>query len=157
MSGWKASCCCSAMGFAGVCKNCDASAGADLDPLQVLSALSSEMPLSSGVDILSHLLCERLHRHRQGSVIRSLHKACSLSASVDRAEVLLLFSVVAQIYTRWNSPPPLCSCTNTMFGFCLIDTIPSWFGAMPGSTVKQQAPCLDYMTHDVHIAFVCKY
>jgi len=62
-------------------------AGADLDPLQVLGALSEEMPLSAGVDILSHLLCERLHRHRQGSIIRSLHKACSLSASVDRAEV----------------------------------------------------------------------
>lgn len=63
-------------------------AGADLDPLQVLSALSPEMPLSTGVDILSHLMCERLHRHRQGSIIRSLHKACSLSASVHRAEVL---------------------------------------------------------------------
>lgn len=62
-------------------------AGADLDPLQVLEALSEEMPLSAGVDILSHLLCERLHRHRQGSIIRSLHKACTLSASVDRAEV----------------------------------------------------------------------
>lgn len=71
-------------------------AGADLDPLQVLSALSSEMPLSAGVDILSHLLCERLHRHRQGGIVRSLHKACSLSASVDRAEVLPVFPLVAQ-------------------------------------------------------------
>ena len=53
----------------------------------MLGALSEEMPLSAGVDILSHLLCERLHRHRQGSIIRSLHKACTLSASVDRAEV----------------------------------------------------------------------
>lgn len=81
--------------LAAVCMNCGASAGADLDPLKVLSALSSGMPLSAGVDILSHLLCERLHRHRQGSVIRSLHKACSLSASVDRAEVLLLFPAMA--------------------------------------------------------------
>lgn len=53
----------------------------------MLEALSEEMPLSAGVDILSHLLCERLHRHRQGSIIRSLHKACTLSVSVDRAEV----------------------------------------------------------------------
>ena len=68
-------------------------AGADLDPIQVLSALSADMPLANGVDILSHLLCERLHRHRQGSIIRSLHKACHLSASVDRAEVMVSASV----------------------------------------------------------------
>lgn len=64
-------------------------AGADLDPLQVLAALSEEMLLSSGVEILSHLMCERLHRRRQGSIIRSLHKACNLSATVDRAKVIL--------------------------------------------------------------------
>ncbi len=67
--------------------------GADLDPLQVLAALTEEMPLSTGVDILSHLMCERLHRRRQGSIIRSLHKACNLSASVERAEV-------------WHGGPP---------------------------------------------------
>ena len=73
--------------FCNVHPGFEVAAGADLDPLEVLSALSAEMPLSAGVDILSHLLCERLHRHRQGSIIRSLHKACNLSASVDKAEV----------------------------------------------------------------------
>ena len=80
------------------------SAGADLDPLQVLSALSPEMPLSTGVDILSHLLCVRLHRHRQGSIIRSLHKACSLSASVHRAEVLSSLPCATTVRRKCNPP-----------------------------------------------------
>lgn len=73
-----------------------AAQGADLDPLQVLGALSEEMPLSAGVDILSHLLCERLHRRRQGSIVRSLHKACTLSASVDRAELFSRRAVTSE-------------------------------------------------------------
>ena len=75
-------------------------AGADLDPLQVLSALSEDLSLASGVQLLSHLICERLHRQRQGTIIRSLHKASHLSASVDRAEVkqiVLLFLFAAVI------------------------------------------------------------
>ena len=65
----------------------DTLAGTDLDPLQVLGALSEDLPLSSGVEILSHLMCERLHRQRQGTIIRSLHKASHLTASVEKAQV----------------------------------------------------------------------
>ena len=82
----------------------------------MLSALSSDMPLSAGVDILSHLLCERLHRHRHGSIVRSLHKACSLSASVDRAEVPPFVPFVAQSIVATKNSLCFCKTGLTMLG-----------------------------------------
>ena len=62
-------------------------AGAELDPLQVLSALPDSMPLTAGADILARMMCERMHRHRQGSIVRSLQKSVHLSTTVQRVEV----------------------------------------------------------------------
>lgn len=62
-------------------------AGAELDPLQVLSALPDSMPLTAGADILARMMCERMHRHRQGSIVRSLQKSVHLSTIVQRVEV----------------------------------------------------------------------
>ena len=62
-------------------------AGADLDPQEVLHALEDGMPLSVAVPTLERMLRERMHRARQGTVLKHLHRACHLSTASERAEV----------------------------------------------------------------------
>lgn len=55
--------------------------------MQMLAALPEDMPLSAGADILARMLCERMHRHRHGSIIKSLQRSVHLSTTVQRIEV----------------------------------------------------------------------
>ncbi|KAK9806735.1 hypothetical protein WJX72_000925 [[Myrmecia] bisecta] len=62
--------------------------GADLDPLRVLDALSEAMPLSLAFPTLARMLRERIHRKRQGHVVRHLERAVNLSCAAERAELM---------------------------------------------------------------------
>lgn len=70
--------------------SCACGAGGDLDPLEVLHALGEGVPLAVAVPTLERMLRERIHRARQGTVLKHLHRACHLSAASERAEVGLL-------------------------------------------------------------------
>ncbi len=66
---------------------CDRCAAVDLDPLQVLEQMLPGMPLAEAVPVLAHLLRERAHRRRHGSILRNLWRSSSIAASVDKVEV----------------------------------------------------------------------
>lgn len=77
-------------------------AGADLDPMQVLLALPDDMPLSAGADILARMVCERIHRHRHGSIIRSLQRSVHLSTTAQRVEVSRAEQIIAGDDCNYN-------------------------------------------------------
>ena len=70
----------------------DCCAAVDLDPLQVLEQMSSGMPLDDAFSVLAHMLRERAHRRRQGSVIRNLWRSSSIAASAEKVEVCTGFA-----------------------------------------------------------------
>ena len=45
------------------------------------------MPLAVAVPTLERMLRERIHRTRQTSVLKNLHRSCHLTAAAERAEV----------------------------------------------------------------------
>ena len=53
----------------------------------MLEALREGVPLAVAVPTLERMLRERIHRTRQGTVLKHLHRACHLSAACQRAEV----------------------------------------------------------------------
>eukprot|EP00850_Spirogloea_muscicola_P011512 SM000071S21136 [mRNA] locus=s71:514624:520820:- [translate_table: standard] len=53
-----------------------------LDPLLILQELHDSLDLRSCVDLLAHVLCERVHRHRQGQIERQLARGLNLCARV---------------------------------------------------------------------------
>eukprot|EP00850_Spirogloea_muscicola_P006744 SM000032S12128 [mRNA] locus=s32:638694:643439:- [translate_table: standard] len=55
---------------------------ASLDPLLILQELHDSLDLRSCVDLLAHVLCERVHRHRQGQIERQLARGLNLCARV---------------------------------------------------------------------------
>uniref|UniRef100_A0A0D6R6W1 Vacuolar sorting protein 39/Transforming growth factor beta receptor-associated zinc finger domain-containing protein n=1 Tax=Araucaria cunninghamii TaxID=56994 RepID=A0A0D6R6W1_ARACU len=57
-----------------------------LDPLQVLEALSPDMPLQLASETLSRMLRARVHHHRQGQIVQSLSRAVNLDARLARFE-----------------------------------------------------------------------
>ena len=61
--------------------------GAHLDPTRVLDALAEDMPLALAVDTLARMMRERLHRRRQGQIVRNLHRAVNLAVHAEKAEV----------------------------------------------------------------------
>ena len=61
--------------------------GAHLDPTRVLDALAEDMPLAVAVDTLARMMRERLHRRRQGQVVRNLHRAVNLAVHAEKGEV----------------------------------------------------------------------
>ena len=62
-------------------------AGADLDPRAVLDALGDGAPLEVALPTLGRMLRERIHRMRQGLLLRNLHRSCHLQAAADRVDV----------------------------------------------------------------------
>lgn len=65
------------------------SAGADLDPQEVLQALGEGMPLAVAAPTLERMLRERVHRMRQGTMLKHLHRAANLTTASQRAQVWL--------------------------------------------------------------------
>eukprot|EP00884_Botryococcus_braunii_P004337 jgi/Botrbrau1/13904/Bobra.0017s0011.1 len=65
-----------------------AAQGSQLDPRNVLDALSEDMPLGVAFDTIAHMLRERTHRQRQGRITRHLWRGNHLSTSASRAEVM---------------------------------------------------------------------
>ena len=63
--------------------------------MRVVDTLSDDMPLTNAANVLSSMLCERLHRRRQGLLLRNLRRAVHFSAAADRVLVGLC-----------PSPPP---------------------------------------------------
>eukprot|EP01018_Ginkgo_biloba_P015024 Gb_27372 [translate_table: standard] len=60
--------------------------GESLDPLQVLEALSPDMPLQLASETLSRMLRARVHHHRQGQIVQNLSRAVNLDARLSRFE-----------------------------------------------------------------------
>lgn len=60
--------------------------GESLDPLQVLEALSPDMPLQLASETLSRMLRARVHHLRQGQIVQSLSRAVNLDARLSRFE-----------------------------------------------------------------------
>ncbi|KAG0575358.1 hypothetical protein KC19_VG339500 [Ceratodon purpureus] len=60
--------------------------GASLDPLKVLEALSPEMSLSMASQTLSRMLRARVHRHREGQIVKHINRHNNLEARVERVE-----------------------------------------------------------------------
>lgn len=52
-----------------------ARAGDHLDPQEVLQALPPGMPLASAAAVLAPMLADRLHRRRQGALVKNLQRA----------------------------------------------------------------------------------
>ncbi|KAH9322226.1 hypothetical protein KI387_016865, partial [Taxus chinensis] len=57
-----------------------------LDPLQVLEALSPDMPLQLASETISRMLRARVHHHRQGQIVQNLSRAVNLDARLARFE-----------------------------------------------------------------------
>ncbi|GLI64853.1 hypothetical protein VaNZ11_008236, partial [Volvox africanus] len=64
-----------------------AAEGAALAPLQVLEALSDDMPLHMAHETLSRMVGSVLHRKRQGQVLRALHRAQNLALRGELAQL----------------------------------------------------------------------
>ncbi|CAM6087801.1 unnamed protein product [Calypogeia fissa] len=60
--------------------------GTSLDPLQVLEALPLEMPLGSASETIAQLMVARVHRRRQGQIVRQLVRKDNLEARISRVE-----------------------------------------------------------------------
>lgn len=60
--------------------------GASLDPLKVLEALSPGMSLSLASQTISRMLRARVHRHREGQIVKHINRHKNLEARVDRVE-----------------------------------------------------------------------
>jgi hypothetical protein len=60
--------------------------GASLDPLQVLEALSADMPLPLASQTIARMMRARVHRHRQGQIVKNLERHINLEARVSRVE-----------------------------------------------------------------------
>ncbi|KAJ7540755.1 hypothetical protein O6H91_10G029200 [Diphasiastrum complanatum] len=60
--------------------------GASLDPLQVLEALSPDMPLQLACQTLARMLQARVHYHREGQIVRNLSRAVNLDSRIARVE-----------------------------------------------------------------------
>ncbi len=104
--------CCSQALRAFTWQACGRCAALDLDPLQVLQQMLPSMPLAEAVSVLAHLLRERAHRRRHGSILRNLWRSSSIAASVDKVEVRGCFLLgrmhgyidrVAMDYHLWAS------------------------------------------------------
>ena len=71
------------------------------------------MPLALAVDTLARMMRERLHRRRQGQVVRNLHRAMNLAVHAEKAEV---------------SPPRMrlaCACCSFLLMLLLVDKLAS--------------------------------
>ncbi|KAL2652733.1 hypothetical protein R1flu_020861 [Riccia fluitans] len=60
--------------------------GANLDPMQLLEALSPDMPLSLASETVSQMLVSRVHRHRQGQIVRQMNRKENLDARIAKVE-----------------------------------------------------------------------
>ncbi|BBM96839.1 vacuolar protein sorting-associated protein 3 [Marchantia polymorpha subsp. ruderalis] len=60
--------------------------GAYLDPMQLLKALTLDMPLSLASETISQMLVSRVHRHRQGQIVRQMNRKENLEARIARVE-----------------------------------------------------------------------
>jgi len=60
--------------------------GASLDPLKVLEALSPGMSLSLASQTISRMLRARVHRHREGQIVKHINRHNNLEARIDRVE-----------------------------------------------------------------------
>ena len=59
-------------------------AGAQLDPLQVLEALSEDMPLQMAAEILTRMLRERIHRHVLSPSFFSILSSCFVMCYISQ-------------------------------------------------------------------------
>ncbi|CAI0422184.1 unnamed protein product [Linum tenue] len=60
--------------------------GESLDPLQVLEALSADMPLQLASDTILRMLRARVHHHHQGKIVHNLSRAVYVDARLARWE-----------------------------------------------------------------------
>lgn len=60
--------------------------GTLLDPLQVLEALSPDMPLQLAYETIARMFRSRAHTHRQGQIVRHLTRAENFEARLSRLE-----------------------------------------------------------------------
>ncbi|GIM01063.1 hypothetical protein Vretimale_5917 [Volvox reticuliferus] len=100
-----------------------AAEGAALAPLQVLEALSDDMPLHMARETLSRMVGSVLHRKRQGQVLRALHRAQNLAlrgelAQLQANRVLVVEetlcrgcqrALATQVFYRYPSGVVLCA------------------------------------------------
>ncbi|KAI5072328.1 hypothetical protein GOP47_0012434 [Adiantum capillus-veneris] len=60
--------------------------GTSLDPLQVLEALSPDMPLQLAYETIARMFRSGAHKHRQGQIVRHLTRAENFKARLSRLE-----------------------------------------------------------------------
>lgn len=60
--------------------------GTSLDPLQVLEALSPDMPLQLAYGTIARIIRTRAHLHREGQIVRHLSRAENFEARMSRLE-----------------------------------------------------------------------
>ncbi|GAB4818896.1 hypothetical protein N2152v2_005942 [Parachlorella kessleri] len=60
--------------------------GSHLDPLDIVQALPASMPLATAATIVAPILRDRVHRRRQGAVLKNLHRAQLNAARGQKAD-----------------------------------------------------------------------
>lgn len=91
--------------------------GESLDPLQVLEALSPDMPLQLASETLSRMLRARVHHLRQGQIVHCLCRAVNLDARLSRFE-----ERSRQVQINDES---LCDCCHSRLGTKLFAMYPN--------------------------------
>lgn len=70
--------------------------GGKLDPLRVVEALSTDMPLQGASSSLSRLLRDLVHRHRQGQIVRQLARSNGLAARAARVRERMRMAIITE-------------------------------------------------------------
>ena len=63
----------------------------------MLDALGEGAPLAVALPTLGRMLRERIHRTRQGLLLRNLHRSCHLQAAAERVDVRALLCLLASL------------------------------------------------------------
>eukprot|EP00250_Pteridium_aquilinum_P021146 c25040_g1_i1 orf=503-3787(-) len=91
--------------------------GTSLDPLQVLEALSANMPLQLAYSTIARMFRSRAHIHRQGQIVRHLTRAENFEARLSRLEQRNRHTLVTD--------QSLCGSCHSRFGTKLFALYPN--------------------------------